>query len=216
MVLGLAIVSGALLVIALISVTSYGVIYEDTDLGIRLEYPSSWEEEGRSYCLSANNADCSVGFAPIETEWFLDFVEFAIHKDVGRDRCDCDNLTEFLRFRHEQLVKEADRSSTTTSFQFVDDNQTTIGKRNHSAWILQYAEAFRNPTGNMEYHDSSILRWITNINNSFYEFIFQSDIGEDFSKYYPQVESVLNSVEFIDTDATSYDRIESENVPSFM
>jgi hypothetical protein len=68
----------------------------------------------------------------------------------------------------------------------------------------------------MEYHDSSILRWITNINNSFYEFIFQSDIGEDFSKYYPQVESVLNSVEFIDTDATSYDRIESENVPSFM
>jgi hypothetical protein len=217
--LDLVIISVALLVLALTSVTTvdaYGVIYEDAELGIKLEYPSSWEEEGRLVTLPCSElyAVCSVGFAPIETEWFPDFVEFTIYKDVGRARCECDNMTDFLRFRHEQLVEEADRSTTTTSFQFVDDNQTTIGKHNYSAWIVQYAKSFRNPTGNMEHHDSSILRWITNVNNSFYEFIFQSDMGDDFSKYYSDAKSILYSVEFI--DAASNDSIQSERVPSFL
>jgi len=54
---------------------------------------------------------------------------------------------------------------------------STISKHNYSAWMVQYARSFRNPTGNMEHHDSSILRWIINVNNTFYEFIFQSDGG---------------------------------------
>lgn len=215
-------IMGTTLLLIISSITimhAYGLsIFEDTDLGIRLEYPSSWQEgiktTDKESCSEPINL-CAIDFSPIGTTWFPDFVQFTILKDQGRDRCECDNLTDFLKFTHERLMRQAEESTVTSDFQFIDDNQTTIGKNNNSAWSIQYAKSFYNPTGNKEPHDSIIVEWVAKVNDSFYEFNFQADIGEDFTKYYPDVKSMLDSVEFI-SNSPLFSKTPSDKIPSFM
>ncbi|MGC1135859.1 MAG: hypothetical protein WA941_23745 [Nitrososphaeraceae archaeon] len=59
-------------------------------------------------------------------------------------------------------------------------------------------------------HDALLIKWFTQINSSFYEFVFQADAGEDFIQYYPNVISILDSIEFVSTPSPA------DRVPSFM
>lgn len=199
---------GVTLLVVIVSVTTinvYGVsTYEDIDLGVKLEYPASWQEGmkvGNKESCSGSTVLCGIDFTPIGTTWYPDFVSFTILKDAGKGRCECNNLTDFLRFTHEELLENS------AGIKFVNDNQTTIGKDNNSAWLIQYDKSFDSENVN---HDALLIKWFTQINNSFYEFTFQADAGEDFIQYYPDVKSMLDSVEFVSTPAPD------DKVPSFM
>ncbi|MGH9974460.1 MAG: hypothetical protein ACRD8Z_01295 [Nitrososphaeraceae archaeon] len=207
-------VMGAPLLLIISSMTTmnaYGLpTYEDADLGIKLEYPSSWRE-GISTTSKENCSKiihfCTVEFTPIGTTWYPDFVSFTIFKDMGIERCDCNNLTDFLRFQHEELLENSG-----SGVQFVNDNQTAIGKGNYSAWLIQYDKSFDSES---VHHEAILINWVAQVDDSFYEFNFQADIGEDFSRYYPDVKSMLDSVEFLSNLPLST-KTESDKIPSFV
>jgi hypothetical protein len=50
--------------------------------------------------------------------------------------------------------------------------------------------------------------WITEANDMFYEFEFETSLGKNFTKYYPDAKLILNSVELIP--------LPPERIPSFM
>ena len=57
-------------------------------------------------------------------------------------------------------------------------------------------------------HNTTSVYWITRINDTFYQFKFETSVGENFTKYYPVARSILDSVESIP--------ITPERIPSFM
>lgn len=102
----------------------------------------------------------------------------------------------------------ADESDTISDFQFVSDNQTTtIGKNNTDAWQIQYLEMSINATDNSS-HNVTSLYWIAKVDDSFYRFNFESNTGQNFTRYYPDARSILNSIEFV-SNLTPLDRVAS-------
>ncbi|MGA7367816.1 MAG: hypothetical protein WBX01_01715 [Nitrososphaeraceae archaeon] len=186
-------------------VNAYGAsTYENEDLGIRLDYPSNWtvypplinKLSGSGIVLLNPNNSTDEGYFSISR---------APSDNVG--------LTDYLGSLHQQIMKEAEDLGY--GLEFVDDNQTSIGKSNNSAWQIQYHELvdpvvnnIREQRGLEISHNDTSLYWITEMNDSFYTFKFRSNIGENFVKYYPDAKSILESVEFIPTSL--------ERIPSFM
>jgi hypothetical protein len=187
--------------------------FENEHVGLKLEYPSTWSAVGSSI----DSKDCKPESIIICGGWLLvnasgglgpEGVKLFFMKDVaGQHDCNCENLTDYLRYKHEALVENADESTTISDFHFVDDNQTTIGKDNHSAWQLQYSQKERDED-DFTSHNITSVYWMAKINSTFYQFKFETSVGENFTKYYPVAKSILDSVEFIPSLP--------ERIPSFM
>ena len=96
--------------------------------------------------------------------------------------CKCDTLTEFAQYRYEKEKQMADY------FLFLNDDNITID--NFPAFQIEYTneEQSTNVTNLLIY---------TEVNNTFYELYLASDNIEGYSKYFPDVKKIIDSIEFI-------------------
>jgi hypothetical protein len=120
--------------------------HENTFLGVKLVYPSSWsilDFADRDSCKPETILfPCSATvYLKIPDALNIGNPRLLISRDVmGQQDCKCDNLTDYLRYKHQAFIENAEESTSTSDFHFIDDNQTRIGRDNHSAWQLQYGQ----------------------------------------------------------------------------
>jgi hypothetical protein len=177
--------------------------YEDVHTGISLSYPKTWNTPN----VNDYELDC-LKYQICWTFFSIPVVTVQPNGDrLGEDanilimrtnytfansvkNCNCDTLKEFVKsnYRHDANL---------TNFQLVADNKTIVGKQ-YPAWHYEYKSLslFIKP----ETH--RIFKVFTNFNDTFYEFQFGPHFDNEpyFTKYLPDVRSILNSIKFISTD----------------
>jgi hypothetical protein len=129
--------------------------YESSQLGIKIQYPLSWKvfsEQTWEGCFDKINT-CVVTFAPNYTTELrpsmdiqFEIVKTSFKKDLlhTHNPChNCDSLIDSVRYHYLGIVEGIAESPYSDSFEFIDDNQTTIGG-NNSAWLIEYKESSRN------------------------------------------------------------------------
>jgi hypothetical protein len=166
--------------------------YENRDIGLRLSYPSDWgkivvdpgcQKETTCFLSSEGTNATHITFR---------FGLLAAHKEI----CDCNSLTEFVRNKYksdEQGMK---------AFSFINDNQTTVGKK-YPSW--QYEFSFLNDAN----VNTKSLNVLTTNNETYFALVIFYPI-ESQAKLLPQFKKVIDSIEFFPG------RVPVAKTPSFM
>ena len=210
--------------------------FEDKDVGIRLSYPSYWDDLEMSYWRNSslsdiminnqsfNNMGCTEGLClanvmirDYDTESIAALVITAY--DPGdykiKHDCNCNSLIDFAQYSYNDTLRE------TTEFNnkiiLTNDNQTTIGN-NYSAWQIEYYSS-----GSPDWKHYRIF--VKAFNSFYYDIDYYSQSDRTYTKHLPEVRELLSSVEFlpvqkpkmpIETDAQTtlrvdlFDRRENE------
>jgi len=176
--------------------------YENTNLGIKLFYPSNWSDPStiEETCSSFLESACFFYWMnPISGDnatpnmwFFLEVYQHSTENPKFLEWCKCNTLAEFMRHKYELAQFRA--QSRNNDLLFINDNQTTVGKKNYSAWQMELSNSYREGLDKIR---SNELHVFAKINNTFYEFSFTSGgSNEIYSKELPRVKEVINSIDF--------------------
>jgi hypothetical protein len=177
--------------------TSKTYTYENSTEGIRFHYPSYWGNVSlNGGCISQ---PCGIPLDPTnQTTLGFNFMIIRMYdKSSGlRPTCDCDTLTEFVRWAYPSI------QNAIPDFTFMNDNQTTIGK-NNSAWQIEFSGSTADQSG----HTKKLVVFIKS-NNKFYTLSFNPFTDESWVKQLPEFKKLVDSIEFLP--------IQIPKKPSFM
>lgn len=93
------------------------------------------------------------------------------------------SLKDFISYRYNILKTEVN------GFSFLDDKE--IKFKNNPSWQMEY---IADPLGGQILKHMSIF---TKVNDTFYELSYSPVKESDYSKYLPEAQNVLNTIEFI-------------------
>jgi hypothetical protein len=108
--------------------------------------------------------------------------EFIISKDSTSNY----SLTDYLSLVYESTKQQATKNQADVSF--INDKETSI--QNNPAWQIEY----RINSGISQYKQMDI---VTKVNNTFYGLVYLQENPSDYSKYLPEFENFIKSIEFI-------------------
>jgi hypothetical protein len=176
--------------------TSQTNTYENTTEGIRYQYPSYWGNlTDRLGCLKMA---CVIGFPQIDSQIGFKFMIFKGYSNssIGTPSCNCNTLMEFVKFAYKDFSLE-------NGFTFINDNQTTVGKK-YPAWQIEYSSL------DQEGGSTKKLSVLTKVNSTFYIIIFNPFSDYSSAKEVTQFENLINTIEFLPVNGTS------PKIPSFL
>ena len=99
--------------------------HENAFLGVKLVYPSSWfilDFADRDSCKPETILfPCSAtGYLKIPDALNIGNPRLLISRDVmGQQDCKCDNLTDYLRYKHQAITENAEENTSTSDFHFT-------------------------------------------------------------------------------------------------
>lgn len=201
--------------------------FEDKNMGIRLSYPSYWDDLEASYEQDLNtrlnlNLDtntnhstpfnkhgcimdvCLASFSIRNTDNLskqatLEISSFDSEDPAFIRDCKCDSLVEFVQDSYNYTIKTSEEDYNSKIF-FINDNQTTIGK-NYPAWQVEYSVS-----GPLYWKHFQIF--VKSNNTFYYDINFYSESNDTFSKHLLEIKQLLDSIEFLP--------IQKSKTPSFM
>lgn len=169
--------------------TSKTQTYENQDVGIRMSYPSNWGNVVELDQGCHEQSACVFGLSASSEYTFVAFAKYS------KETCNCNSLKDLLRITYEEAKKD-------NSFSFINDNQTTVGKK-YPAW--QYEYSFTSHYGMpAKGHD------VVTTNNETYLVIGISYPIASEAKISPQFKKLIDSIEFLPIQNTV------TKTPSFM
>jgi hypothetical protein len=155
--------------------------FENQQLGIQFQYPSHWEKtENR--------------FSELETTNYP--VEFQIPTDSITDLIPVSVMVEDLAGKNINNIKEFAREQYSTDLTFtfapqytevLNDQQITIGGK--PAWQIDWS--IETPKKQREGMHVYLIN-----GNYGYKFSYASDKGEQYLKYLPEFQNLVNSIKF--------------------
>lgn len=164
--------------------------YENPFLGIKLQYPNSWEKVNPS---SFENNNCNIfGCITIfnlkendenkTTDSYFSIRAYDF--DTIKDECKCSNLIDFMIWKYELL-------NNTPGFLFFDDSKLIL-PGNNSAWVIEYLSLSN--TAGFNYNYDVAVQYF----EKFYDIRFESDSKEYFKQNIASIKNVINSIEFME------------------
>jgi hypothetical protein len=196
-IISLTIISSGLINITYgqVNETSQTYTYENTSEGIRFQYPSYWgnlSEEGG--CISKV---CSI---PLEKTQEMTYrFNFAILKGSS-ETSHFATLSDFAKLVYPMF------QNSLTNFSFINDNQTSVGKKYPALQIEFSGSAPEFP----DQPSTTKLIILTKVNNTFYEIGFYPFTEKSRVKQLPELRYLIDSMEFFPP------QIPVTKTPSFM
>lgn len=176
-----------------------------------MKYPSSWKVLGEQTwegCYEELNF-CIVTFVPVNATQ-VDYEDVQLYifktsfeKDLVRNPCrNCDTLVDSVRHYYlDELVPR--KGPFSQGVEVINDTQTNISG-NKSAWQIEYKETYTNPYEGNTTYNVQVLELITKFNGSDYVISYHAPSRNDFAKYLPLIQSMINSVEFVSVNKPSF------------
>jgi glucose/arabinose dehydrogenase len=182
--------------------------FEDKDLGVRLSYPSYWDDLETSYWRNSSLSDiksndqsfnkvgCTEGLClanvmirDSDTDSIAALVITAYDPEDYKIKhdCNCDSLIDFARYSYNDTLR-ANKEFNNKIF-LTNDNQTTIGK-NYSAWQIEYYSS-----GTTDWKHYRIF--VKAFNTFYYDIDYYSQSNRTYTKHLPEIKELLSSVEFL-------------------
>lgn len=190
--------------------------YENLGIGVTLSYPSDWGDpshniEKGDQCSIFEEIRCMVDWfnlidtSPLESWEFIIGVGSIENPDFSK-WCSCSTLVDYMRHIYE--LAQSNAESFDKDFSFINDNETSVGKKNYTAWKMEISES--SGTG-FDKASQKQLYVFVKINSTFYEIRFDTAGSNDhYSKELPRVKEVIKSIEFSPVQKNI------SKVPSFM
>jgi aldose sugar dehydrogenase len=182
--------------------------FEDKDVGIRLSYPSYWDDlemlywrnsslsDIKSDDQSSNKIGCTEGLClanfmirDSDTDSIAALVITAYDPEDYKIKhdCNCDSLIDFARYSYNDTLR-GNKEFNNKIF-LTNDNQTTIGK-NYSAWQVEYYSS-----GSSDWKHYRIF--VKAFNTFYYDIDYYSQSNRTYTKHLPEIKELLSSVEFL-------------------
>jgi aldose sugar dehydrogenase len=182
--------------------------FEDKGVGIRLSYPSYWDDleisnwknsslsDIMSNSQSFNKMGCIEGLClgnviirDVDTDSIAVLVITAY--DSQDDRfiydCNCNSLIDFVRDSYNDTLKS--NTELDNKIFLINDNQTTIGK-NYSARQIEYYIS-----GSSDWKHYRIF--VKAFNTFYYDIDYYSQSNKTYTKHLPEIKEILSSLEFL-------------------
>jgi hypothetical protein len=170
--------------------------YENQNMGIRLSYPSYWDHPsellGEQRCLESRGCTAFLSMSKnyshsIPVLMINAFSESSDFLQLEK-ACNCHSLMEFVR----QKYKSIQSSDFLRGFTFINDNQTTVGKK-YPAWQFEYSRL------NEDFPDERLtsLEVMTKVNGTFYDISYVPGTNQSYASQLPEVRKVIDSIEFV-------------------
>lgn len=167
--------------------------YENKTEGIRFQYPSDWGNLSlQGGCI---NHDCGLPMNAYYEDFTHYFTIMKLFNDSSQlePNCNCKTLKEFVTKSYKAFQNQIH------NFTFLNDNQTTVGKK-YPGWQYEIAGSAENrplEQSQNEYpKNHPILAIDTKGNDAFYEFTLQTFNETDRLKILPEFRKLVDSVEF--------------------
>lgn len=172
--------------------------YYNPFLGIKLQYPNSWEKVSPSSFESntCNLFGCIIAFNLKENNENADSYFSIRSYDLAKikDECKCSNSIDFMVWKYDNL-------KNIPGFLFLDDKNITIAG-NHSVWVMEYLSLSIN---GFNYNYDVLLKNY----DKFYDIRFESPSKEYYTEHIVDIKNILNSIEFVPV-------IQGSEKPSFL
>jgi len=165
-------------------------------MGIRLSYPSYWDHPSElldeQRCLESRGCTAFLSMSKnyshsIPVLMINAFSESSDFLQLEKG-CNCHSLMEFVR----QKYKSIQSSDFLRGFTFINDNQTTVGKK-YPAWQFEYSRL------NEDFPDERLtsLEVMTKVNGTFYDISYVPGTNQSYASQLPEVRKVIDSIEFV-------------------
>jgi aldose sugar dehydrogenase len=182
--------------------------FEDKDVGIRLSYPSYWDDLEMSYWRnssltdiisnnqSVNKMGCTEGLCLAnvmirdnDTDSIAALVITAYDPEDYKIKhdCNCDSLIDFARYSYNDTLR-VNKEFNNKIF-LINDNQATIGK-NYSARQIEYYSS-----GSSDW--KHYRRFVKAFNTFYYDIDYYSQSNRTYTKHLPEIKELLSTVEFL-------------------
>jgi hypothetical protein len=172
--------------------------YESNAIGVKFKIPSTWEIReynstkgcfwGETDPIFITKFNCIIRLDNMVLS--QDFTEVLHPNDfeiiISKDSTSNHSLTDYLSLAYEDTKKQAIKNQADVSF--INDKETTI--QNNPAWQIEYSIN----SGTSQYKQMDI---VTKVNNTFYGLVYLQMNPSDYSKYLPEFENFVKSIEFI-------------------
>jgi hypothetical protein len=171
------------------------VKYEYQNMGIRLLYPPYWDGPSQlldeQRCLESRGCTAYLSMSKNYSQSIPVLMINAISESSDflqlEKECNCHTLMDFVRHKY----KTTQLSEFLHGFAFINDNQTTVGKKN-PAWQFEYSRI------NEDFPDEKItsLEVMTKVNGTFYDISYVPGNNQSYASQLPDVKKVIGSMEF--------------------
>ncbi len=164
--------------------------------GIELAYNNTWEISTDS---SKNNNCLPTCLFVLENknDSNIHMSIFSQHLNSFADDCKCKSLVDFMTVQYDKNLK-------TLNITAIKDNQTELAN-DTEAWQMEYTTPNKNKNYNI---------WFIN-DNFLYELSYYDD-PNTYLKYLPEIKSIINSIQFNNTDSKATDKQPQIQRPSFL
>jgi hypothetical protein len=155
--------------------------YENRDIGIRYLYPSHWGDlTNQNGCI---NYPCGI---PIDSKSATIgglLMIMKLYNNTEGFECNCNSLTEFVKMMYGKVSSE-------DGFSFINDNQTTVGKK-YPAWQFEYSAL------NADGLPATKLIISTKVNDTFYAIAYNPSTENARAKQLPELRKLVGFIEFL-------------------
>ncbi len=174
-------------------------IYESNAIGVKFKMPSTWrilESNSTKGCFEGepdpifiitfscdirlDNKVLSQDFTQVLHPHDFEFI-------ISKQSTSNHSLIDYMSLAYESTKQEAIKNQADVSF--INDKETTI-QNNLPAWQIEYSIN----DGINQYKQMDI---VTKLNNTFYGIVYLQMNPSDYSKYLPEFENFVKSIEFI-------------------
>ena len=172
------------------------VKYEYQNMGIKLLYPSYWDGPSQlldeQRCLESRGCTVYLSMSKNYSHSIPVLMINAISESSDflqlEKECNCHTLMDFVRYKY----KTIQLNEFLHGFAFINDNQTTVGKKN-AAWQFEYSRI------NDDFPNEKItsLEVMTKVNGTFYDISYVPGNNQSYASQLPNVKKVIDSIEFI-------------------
>ena len=169
-------------------------VYEG--LGLKMKYFDPWEIKSKDDDPSCVDL-CITGLSTPDFKAMIMIVQEKFDKPEIKNKCKCDTLLEFVKYKYETISKNED-------LVFINDNQTTLTDDNIPAIQMEFENK-----GTILI-DKNSIEIFTKGPNSFYGISFSADKNEQYSNYLDDFKKMLTSLEFVSANEPK------QKQPSFM
>ena len=104
---------------------------------------------------------------------------------ISKDSTSNHSLTDYLSLAYESTKQQAIKDQVNVSF--INDKEMTM--QNNPAWQIEYSI-----NSGSQYKQMDI---VTKVNNTFYGLVYLQENPSNYSKYLPEFENFIKSIEFI-------------------
>lgn len=163
--------------------------YISNPIGIKLKIPSKWtthiEDNSTEACFEGIG-NCSLMMLDREKFSFFDGSTYGFSFSIIKNIKENGSLANFMTEQY--WILKQDSLENNEKFSFIGDRETTIN--NYPAWEMEYS--FTNE--NKLYKSLTI---VSKVNDTIYSISYTPKDALDYSKYLPEFQTVLHSLEFI-------------------